>query len=123
MLRRFGDETGQSPLDFLQQTRVDTAKRLLESPDQTVTSATEHVGYTDPASFRRLFTTRVGMTPAAYRRQFQTPSRRTGTAAASTPGIASQRQSIPIAIQPGVRAYIPVKTAGRFSRNALTPSW
>jgi transcriptional regulator GlxA family with amidase domain len=84
MLRRFGDETGQSPLDFLQQTRVDTAKRLLESPDHTVTSATEHVGYTDPASFRRLFTTRVGMTPAAYRRQFQTPSRRTRTTAAST---------------------------------------
>ena len=76
MLRRFGNETGQSPLDFLQQARVDAAKRLLESPDHTVTSAMEHVGYTDQASFRRLFTTRVGMTPAAYRRQFRTPSRR-----------------------------------------------
>jgi transcriptional regulator GlxA family with amidase domain len=75
MLRRFGDETGQSPLDFLQQARVDTAKRLLESPDHTVTSAMEHVGYTDPASFRRLFTTQAGMTPAAYRRQFRTPLR------------------------------------------------
>jgi transcriptional regulator GlxA family with amidase domain len=72
MLRRFGNETGQSPLDFLQQARVDAAKRLLESPDHTVTSAMEHVGYTDLASFRRLFTTRVGMTPAAYRRQFRT---------------------------------------------------
>lgn len=70
MLRRFRSETGQSPLTFLQQTRVDAAKRLLESPDHTVTSAMRHVGYTDPASFRRLFTTRVGMTPAAYRRQF-----------------------------------------------------
>jgi transcriptional regulator GlxA family with amidase domain len=75
MLRRFGNETGQSPLDFLQQTRMDAAKRLLESPDHTVISAMEHVGYTDPASFRRLFTTRVGMTPAAYRRQFRTPPR------------------------------------------------
>jgi transcriptional regulator GlxA family with amidase domain len=76
MLRRFGNEAGQSPLDFLQQTRVDAAKRLLESPDHAVTSAMEHVGYTDPASFRRLFTTRAGMTPAAYRRQFRAPSRR-----------------------------------------------
>jgi transcriptional regulator GlxA family with amidase domain len=75
MLRRFGDETGQSPLDFLQQARVDSAKRLLESPDHTVTSAMQHVGYSDPASFRRLFTTRAGMTPAAYRRQFRTPPR------------------------------------------------
>lgn len=72
MLRRFGNDTGQSPLDFLQQTRVEAAKRLLESPDHTVTSAMKHVGYADPVSFRRLFTTRVGMTPAAYRRQFRT---------------------------------------------------
>jgi transcriptional regulator GlxA family with amidase domain len=71
MLRRFGNETGQSPLDFLQQARIDTAKRLLESPGHTVTSAMRDVGYSDPASFRRLFTTRAGMTPAAYRRQFR----------------------------------------------------
>lgn len=72
MLRRFGNETGQSPLDFLQQARIDAAKRLLESADHTVTSAMEHVRYTDPASFRRLFATRVGMAPAAYRRLFRT---------------------------------------------------
>lgn len=71
MLRRFGSETGQSPLNFLQQARVNAAKRLLESPDHTVTSAMQHVGYADPASFRRLFTAQAGMTPAAYRRQFQ----------------------------------------------------
>lgn len=76
MLRRFGRETGQSPLDFLQQARVDAAKRLLESPDQTVMSAMRHVGYTDPASFRRLFAARAGMTPAAYRRQFRAPAGR-----------------------------------------------
>jgi transcriptional regulator GlxA family with amidase domain len=79
MLRRFRDEAGQSPLEYLQQTRVNTAKRLLESPDHTVTSAMRRVGYTDPASFRRLFNKQAGMTPAAYRRQFRTtcpPGRR-----------------------------------------------
>ncbi len=75
MLRRFGNETGQTPLNFLQQARVNAAKRLLESPDHTVTSAMQHVGYTDPASFRRLFTTQAGMTPAAYRRQFRAKPR------------------------------------------------
>ncbi len=74
MLRRFSSDTGQSPLDFLQQARVNAAKRLLESPDHTITSAMEHVGYTDPASFRRLFTTQTGMTPAAYRHKFRTTS-------------------------------------------------
>lgn len=71
MLRRFASETGQSPLDFLQQTRVEAAKRLLESPEHTITSTMECVGYADLASFRRLFTKQVGMTPAAYRRQFR----------------------------------------------------
>jgi transcriptional regulator GlxA family with amidase domain len=71
MLRRFGDETGQSPLNFLRQARVNAAKRLLESPDHTVMSAMQHVGYADLASFRRLFTAQTGMTPAAYRRQFR----------------------------------------------------
>jgi len=71
MLRRFASETGQSPLDYLRQARVDAAKRLLESPDHTVASAMRHVGYADPASFRRPFTARAGMTPAAYRRQFR----------------------------------------------------
>jgi AraC-like DNA-binding protein len=75
MLRRFGDETGQSPLNFLRQARVNAAKRLLESPGHTVTSAMQHIGYADPASFRRLFTAQVGMTPAAYRRQFRAPAR------------------------------------------------
>jgi hypothetical protein len=51
------------------------AKRLLESPGHTVTSAMQHVGYTDPASFRRLFTARAGMTPAAYRDQFRVARR------------------------------------------------
>ena len=71
MLRRFRSDTGRSPLDFLQQTRIDTAKRFLESPDHNVITAMHQVGYTDPASFRRLFIKRVGMTPAAYRRQFR----------------------------------------------------
>ena len=29
------------------------------------------VGYDDPASFRRMFKRRTGLTPAAYRRKFQ----------------------------------------------------
>ncbi|WP_052668612.1 GlxA family transcriptional regulator [Nitriliruptor alkaliphilus] len=72
VLRRFEQEAGQSPLTFLQQARVNAAKRLLESPDHDVVSAMESVGYTDVASFRRLFVAHIGVTPAAYRRQFRT---------------------------------------------------
>jgi AraC-like DNA-binding protein len=71
MLRRFAAETDRTPLDFLQQARVTTAKRLLESTDSRVAEVMERVGYLDPGSFRRLFTDEVGVTPAAYRRQFR----------------------------------------------------
>ena len=74
MLRRFNSEAGESPLTYLQQARINAAKRLLESPDCTVSDAMEQVGYTDLTSFRRLFIDRVGMTPAVYRRRFRAPT-------------------------------------------------
>jgi transcriptional regulator GlxA family with amidase domain len=85
MLRRFGNEAEQSPLSFLRQARVNAAKRLLESPDHTVTSAMRNVGYADLASFRRLFTTQVGITPAAYRRQFRASAHRSRGCQPSAP--------------------------------------
>lgn len=72
LLRRFAAETGQSPLAFLQQARVESAKRLLEAPDARVSDVMEQVGYLDASSFRQLFTRHAGITPAAYRRQFAT---------------------------------------------------
>jgi AraC-like DNA-binding protein len=71
MLRKFSAECGQTPLGFLQHARVDTAKRLLEADDASVSEVMERVGYLDPGSFRRLFTDQVGVTPAVYRRQFR----------------------------------------------------
>jgi transcriptional regulator GlxA family with amidase domain len=70
LLRRFAAETGESPLAFLQRSRIDAAKRLLEAPDARVAAVMERVGYLDPAAFRKLFVRHTGMTPAAYRRQF-----------------------------------------------------
>jgi transcriptional regulator GlxA family with amidase domain len=70
LLRRFAAETGESPLAFLQRSRIDAAKRLLEAPGARVAEVMERVGYLDPAAFRNLFARHTGMSPAAYRRQF-----------------------------------------------------
>lgn len=72
LLRRFAAEQGRSPLEHLQDLRVEAAKRLLESTDGRVQDVMERVGYHDAGTFRRLFAARVGVTPAAYRRQFRT---------------------------------------------------
>lgn len=69
LLRRIKAETGQSPLTLLQTARVEKARRLLTSTAWSVARITEEIGYTDVATFSRLFASRVGETPARYRRR------------------------------------------------------
>ncbi len=71
MLRKFKDETGESPRSYLQRARIRKAKRLLESTDWSLGKILEHIGYQDPGTFRRLFADRVGISPADYRKRFR----------------------------------------------------
>ena len=70
LLRRVKAETGQSPLTMLQQVRVDNAKRLLSTTTHSIAHITQDVGYSDVATFSRLFARQVGETPAKYRRRY-----------------------------------------------------
>ncbi len=71
LLRRFKDETGESPLTHLQLARVGKARQLLESTSHSVAQITERVGYGDVATFGTLFKRTVGQSPADYRRRFR----------------------------------------------------
>lgn len=71
--RRFRVATGYTPIAYVQQIRVERAKRLLETSDQPIEEIGWGVGYEDPASFRRLFKRLAGITPGAYRQRFQVP--------------------------------------------------
>lgn len=71
MLRRFGEETGQSPLAYLQAARVRRARRLLESTDTTIARIAADVGYRDPSSFSAIFTRHTGRQPRDYRATFR----------------------------------------------------
>lgn len=71
LLRRFADETGQSPLDYLQSSRVRRARHLLETTDRTVASISTAVGYRDPGTFAALFTKHTGRRPRDYRAAFR----------------------------------------------------
>ncbi len=68
--RRFKKSTGFRPMDFVHNLRVDKAKEMLETSDQTVENIGRDVGYEDPASFRRIFRRTVGFTPSNYRQIF-----------------------------------------------------
>jgi AraC-like DNA-binding protein len=69
LLRRVKVQTGQTPLALLQGARVERAKQLLHGSHQSLAQITEAVGYSDVASFSRLFVRRVGETPARFRKR------------------------------------------------------
>lgn len=68
--RRFKVATGLSLIEYLQNLRVEEAKRLLEAEQLPVDEISLTVGYEDPSFFRRLFKRRTGLTPSQYRRMF-----------------------------------------------------
>jgi transcriptional regulator GlxA family with amidase domain len=68
--RRFSHATGYSPMDYVHTVRIEEAKQILETTDFNVETIGKEVGYEDPASFRRLFKRKSGLTPAEYRRLF-----------------------------------------------------
>ncbi|MFD7624036.1 GlxA family transcriptional regulator [Streptomyces sp. NPDC059802] len=70
MLRRFGDEAGETPLAYLQTVRVHRARYLLETTDRTVASIAADVGYRDPGAFSGIFARHTGQRPREYRARF-----------------------------------------------------
>lgn len=68
--RRFHEALGCSPTQYLQEVRVEGAKRLLETTDFSFEEVMERVGYGDVSSFRRLFERITKVTPSRYRRMF-----------------------------------------------------
>ena len=69
--RRFKAATGLTLIDYLQDLRIDEAKRQLESSRRSADAISADVGYEDASFFRRVFKRRTGMPPLHYRRMFQ----------------------------------------------------
>lgn len=69
-MRRFQVATGLTVNDYVQRTRVEKAKGMLEQTLKTVEVIAWDVGYKDSSSFRRLFKKITGSSPKAYRDHF-----------------------------------------------------
>ena len=68
--RRFKLAAGVALIDYVQNLRIEEAKRLLESTDLAADEISAKVGYEDASFFRRLFKRRTGLPPSQYRRAF-----------------------------------------------------
>jgi transcriptional regulator GlxA family with amidase domain len=69
--RRFREETGTTPLQWLLARRVLEARRLLEESDLPVETVAMAAGFGNAASLRDHFRRATATTPTAYRRTFQ----------------------------------------------------
>jgi transcriptional regulator GlxA family with amidase domain len=69
--RRFKAATGTPLIAYVQNLRIEEAKRLLESEQLPVEDVSVSVGYEDVSLFRRVFKRLTGLTPGQHRRMFQ----------------------------------------------------
>ena len=77
LARRFHDETGLSPLQWLLHQRVMRAQELLEKTDLPMDHVARFSGLATTDSLRRHLSRKTGLTPSAYRAAFtQHPGRR-----------------------------------------------
>lgn len=68
--RVFTSEVGVPPGQYVEQARVETARRRLEESEVSVEAIASATGFGSTETFRRVFTHRFGVSPSEYRRRF-----------------------------------------------------
>ena len=68
--RRFHEQTGRTPMQWVTAVRIRRAQELLERTDHGVDRIAHLVGFASPAHFRVQFKRLSGVSPQAYRRTF-----------------------------------------------------
>ncbi len=72
--RVFTAEVGESPSRFVERTRVEAARRELETTADTLDVVASRCGLGSAETLRRVFQRHLGVAPDAYRRRFHTAS-------------------------------------------------
>ena len=68
--RRFIKATGDTPLEYSQRVKIESAKRALENSHKTVSEVMYDVGYADAKAFREVFRRITGLSPVEYRNKY-----------------------------------------------------
>lgn len=68
--RLFRAQTGVAPAQYVEQVRVETARRLLEQSHRSVEDVARQAGFGTPEALRRAFSRRVRLSPREYRARF-----------------------------------------------------
>ncbi len=68
LCRFFKKHTGTSPLQYIQQLKIEEAIKRLLYTDYSVQMISEQLGYSSASYFARVFSTHTGVSPTAYRK-------------------------------------------------------
>ena len=69
--RRFREQTGTTPHQWLTHQRLFAAQRRLETTEENIDQIAEAVGMQTAVTLRQHFSRALGTTPTAYRRRFR----------------------------------------------------
>ncbi|MFL5742987.1 MAG: GlxA family transcriptional regulator [Flavisolibacter sp.] len=68
--RRFFKATGNTPLEYSQRVKMESAKKAFETTRKTINEVMYEVGYSDLKAFREVFRKITGITPLEYRNKY-----------------------------------------------------
>lgn len=68
--RRFIRATGNTPLEYSQRVKIESAKKSFETCRKTINEVMYEVGYSDVKAFREVFKKVTGMSPLEYRSRY-----------------------------------------------------
>ncbi len=68
--RRFTRATGNTPMEYSQRVKIESAKRAFENTRKTVNEVMYDVGYADVKAFREVFKKITGLSPLGYRNKY-----------------------------------------------------
>jgi transcriptional regulator GlxA family with amidase domain len=77
--RRFHEETGRTPMQWVTGVRIRRAQELLETTDHGIDRIAHLVGFASPAQFRTQFKRLSGVPPQAYRTTFHAQQQTTAS--------------------------------------------
>jgi len=68
--RRFLKATGNTPIEYAQRVKIESAKKSFETTRKTINEVMYEVGYSDLKAFREIFRRFTGVSPLAYRNKY-----------------------------------------------------
>jgi len=68
--RRFIKATGNTPLEYMQRVKIESAKKAFETNRKTINEVMYEVGYSDVKAFREVFKKITGMSPIEYKEKY-----------------------------------------------------